>query len=164
MLKDRCRDLPGASEDIDALQTELRAALQELRELARGLHPPILTEEGLGAAIESLAERFSIPVRVTIDREERLPAAVEATAYFVVAEALTNVGKYAEASSTAIAVALANGSLFVDVIDDGIGGATPGEGSVLLGLEDRMAALGGTLAVQSPAGAGTHLHAEIRCA
>lgn len=164
MLEDRCRDLPGASEDIEALQTELRAALQELRELARGLHPQILTEEGLGAAIESLAERFSIPVRITIDREERLPAAVEATAYFVVAEALTNVSKYAQASSTAVAVARANGSLFVDVFDDGIGGATPGEGSGLLGLEDRVAALGGTLAVESPAGAGTHLHAEIPCA
>jgi signal transduction histidine kinase len=99
-----------------------------------------------------------------IDPEERLPAAVEATAYFVVAEALTNVSKYAQATSTAIAVARRNGSLFVDVIDDGVGGATPGAGSGLLGLEDRVAALGGTLAVESPAGAGTHLHAEIPCA
>jgi signal transduction histidine kinase len=164
MLEERSRDVPGAATDIAALQNELRGALQELRELARGLHPQILTEEGLGAAIESLAERSPIPVRVTIDREERLPAPVEATAYFVVAEALTNVSKYAHASSAAVAVARENGSLLVDVSDDGIGGAEPERGSGLLGLEDRVAALGGTLDLESPAGRGTHLHAEIPCA
>ena len=164
MLEEQCRDVPGIEGEIEALQTELRAALQELRELARGLHPQILTEEGLCAAIESLAERSPIPVRVTIDREERMPAPVEATAYFVVAEALTNVSKYAHASSAAIAVARANGSLLVDITDDGVGGAEPGRGSGLLGLQDRVAALGGTLSVESPAGSGTHLRAEIPCA
>jgi signal transduction histidine kinase len=164
MLEDRCRDVPGAFESIEALQTELRGALQELRELARGLHPQILTEEGLGAAIESLAERSTVPVRVEIEEDGRLPAPVEATAYFVVAEALTNVGKYARASSASVAVARENGSLLVDVVDDGVGGASPGGGSGLLGLEDRVAALGGTLAIESPAGEGTRLHAEIPCA
>jgi len=163
MLEDRCEGVPGVAEDVEALQTELRAALQELRELARGLHPQILTEEGLGAAVESLADRSTVPVRVTIDRVERLPAPVEATAYFVVAEALTNVSKYAGASSAAVAIARANGSLVVDVSDDGAGGATIGGGSGLLGLEDRVAALGGTIAIESPAGEGTRLHAEIPC-
>ncbi len=163
MLEDRYRDQPGAAEDVEALQTELRSALQELRELARGLHPQILTEEGLGPAIESLAARSPIPVRVTMDRDERLPAPVEATAYFVVAEALTNVSKYAQASSAAVAVARSNGSLLLDVTDDGVGGAAPGAGSGLLGLEDRLSALGGTLAIVSPSGEGTRLHAEIPC-
>jgi signal transduction histidine kinase len=164
MLEDRCRDVPGAADDIDGLQLELRSALQELRELARGLHPQILTEEGLGAAVESLAERSAVPVRVTVDGDERLPEPVEATAYFVVAEALTNVSKYAQATSATVAVARWNGSLLIDVTDDGIGGAALGAGSGLLGLEDRVAALGGVLAVESPAGRGTHLHAEIPCA
>jgi signal transduction histidine kinase len=163
MLEDRCKDVPGVAEDVEALQTELRAALQELRELARGLHPQILTEEGLGAAVESLADRSTVPVRVSIDGVERLPAPVEATAYFVVAEALTNVSKYAGASSAAVAIARANGSLLVDVTDDGGGGATIGGGSGLLGLEDRVAALGGTIAIESPIGEGTRLHAEIPC-
>jgi signal transduction histidine kinase len=164
MLEDRCRDVPGASEDVEALQVELRSALRELRELARGLHPQILSEEGLGAAIESLAERSTVPVSVSVEDHERLPEPVEATAYFVVAEALTNVSKYSHASSASVAVARANGSLLVDVEDDGVGGATVGGGSGLLGLEDRVAALGGTLAVRSRSGAGTHLHAEIPCA
>jgi signal transduction histidine kinase len=164
MLEDRYGGQSGATEEVEALQAELRSALQELRELARGLHPQILTEEGLGAAIEVLAERSPIPVRVTIDREERLPASVEATAYFVVAEALTNVSKYAHASSAAVAVARSNGSLLVDITDDGVGGARAGGGSGLLGLEDRVSALGGTLAIESPAGEGTRLHAEIPCA
>jgi len=163
MLEDRCRDVPGVADDVEALQTELRAALKELRELARGLHPQILTEEGLGAAVESLADRSAVPVRVTIDHDERLPAPVEATAYFVVAEALTNVSKYAGASSAAVAIARSNGSLLVDVTDDGAGGATIGAGSGLLGLEDRVAALGGTIAIESPVGEGTRLHAEIPC-
>jgi signal transduction histidine kinase len=164
MLEDRCRDVPGVADDVEALQTELRAALKELRELARGLHPQILTEEGLGAAVESLADRSAVPVRVTIDHDERLPAPVEATAYFVVAEALTNVSKYAGASSAAVAIARSNGSLLVDVTDDGSGGATIGGGSGLLGLEDRVAALGGTVTIVSPLGEGTRLHAEIPCA
>ena len=161
MLEDRCKDVPGVAEDVEALQAELRAALKELRELARGLHPQILTEEGLCAAVESLADRSTVPVRVTIDQVERLPAPVEATAYFVVAEALTNVSKYSDASSAAVAIARANGSLLVDVTDDGAGGATIGRGSGLLGLEDRVAALGGTIAIESPVGEGTRLHAEI---
>jgi signal transduction histidine kinase len=164
MLEDRSRDVPGIGEDVEALQAELRAALRELRELARGLHPQILTEEGLGAAVESLADRSPVPVRLTIDAEERLPAPVEATAYFVVAEALTNVSKYADASSAAVTIARSNGSLLVDVTDDGAGGATIGRGSGLLGLEDRVAALGGTIAIDSPIGEGTRLHAEIPCA
>jgi signal transduction histidine kinase len=161
MLQDRCRDVPGVQEDVASLQEELRSALAELRELARGLHPQILTEEGLGAAIGSLADRSSIPVRVAVEPDARLPSAVEATAYFVVAEALTNVAKYARATSASVAVARANGSLVIEVSDDGVGGASPSDGSGLLGLEDRVSALGGSLRIESPAGAGTRLHAEI---
>jgi len=160
MLEDRLDD-SDVVDAIEALQGELRAALQELRELARGLHPQILTEEGLGPAIESLAERSTIPVRVEVDEGERPSSPVEATAYFVVAEALQNVAKYARASSATVAVSRANGSLLVDVTDDGVGGATLGGGSGLLGLEDRLAALGGSIAVESPVGHGTRLHAEI---
>jgi signal transduction histidine kinase len=161
LLETRLDGVDGAGEEIEALQSELRAALQELRELARGLHPQILTEEGLGAAIEALAERFPLPVRVRVEELERPPAPVEATAYFVVAEALQNVSKYAQASSASVAVSRENGALTVEVSDDGVGGAALGGGSGLLGLVDRVAALGGSLVVESPSGRGTHLHAEI---
>jgi signal transduction histidine kinase len=161
MLENRLEGVPGTGEEIEALQSELRAALQELRELARGLHPQILTEEGLGAAIESLAERSALSVRVTVDEQERPTAPVEATAYFVVAEALQNVSKYSQASSATVVVSRENGALMVDVTDEGVGGATLSGGSGLLGLEDRVAALGGSLAVESPRGRGTHLHVEI---
>jgi signal transduction histidine kinase len=161
MLQDRMSEAEELQEQIEGLQAELRAALAELRELARGLHPQILTEEGLGAAVESLADRSPIPVAVTIDADDRYPPPVEATAYFVVSEALTNVAKYADASNAAVRLSRDNGSLAIDVSDDGVGGASIGAGSGLTGLLDRVSALGGTMDVESPATGGTRLHAEI---
>jgi signal transduction histidine kinase len=161
MLQDRMSEAEELQSQIDGLQAELRAALAELRELARGLHPQILTEEGLGAAVESLADRSPFPVSVTFDVDERYPAPVEATAYFVVSEALTNVAKYANATTATVRLARSNGSLMIEVSDDGVGGASIGAGSGLTGLLDRVSALGGTMQVDSPAEGGTRLNAEI---
>ena len=143
---------------------ELAQALSELRELARGIHPAVLTDGGLQAAIESLAERSPVPVTVADVPEGRFPEAVEATAYFIVSEALTNVVKYAGASEVAISVRRDDGTLLVEVADDGVGGADPARGSGLQGLADRAAALGGRLRVDSPPGLGTRVVAEVPCA
>lgn len=148
---------------IDRLSMELRQALDELRELARGIHPAILTEEGLPAAITSLADRAPVPVSVQDERVGRLPEAVEATAYFVVAEALTNVAKYAHASRASVRLLRDGGRLQVEVTDDGVGGADVAAGSGLRGLEDRVAALGGMLSVETSPGTGTVVKAEIPC-
>jgi PAS domain S-box-containing protein len=140
---------------------ELGLALDDLRELARGLHPAVLSDRGLGPAVETLTGRAPLPVEVTAMPEERLPEPVEAGAYYLIAEALTNVAKYANASTVRVAVSAADGRLAVEVSDDGIGGADPASGSGLRGLADRVETLGGTLTVTSPAGAGTTLRAEI---
>ena len=142
-------------------QEELQLALAELRELARGIHPAVLSDRGLKAALEALAGRSPVPVDLAGLPAERLPPAVEAAAYFVVAEALTNVVKYANASQARISVERANGHAVVEVSDDGIGGADPTRGSGLRGLADRVAALDGNLSLRSPEGAGTLLRAEI---
>jgi signal transduction histidine kinase len=155
-------------EDVDAMIgqaiDELDTSLSELRELARGIHPAVLTDRGLEPALQTLASRAPVPVTVDADEGERLPGAVESAAYFVVSEALANVAKYAQATQAAVAVHRANGLVTVDVTDDGIGGADAARGSGLRGLTDRVAALDGTLSLESPAGGGTHLHAEIPCA
>ena len=146
---------------IDRAMAELKESLAELRDLARGIHPAVLTERGLDAALSALAARAPMPVTLDGAGDERLPEPVEAAAYFVVAEALTNVARYAQATEATVAVRHDNGSLTVDVTDDGVGGADAGRGSGLRGLVDRVAALDGTLAVASPPGHGTHLHVEI---
>jgi PAS domain S-box-containing protein len=140
---------------------ELAFALDELRELARGLHPAILSERGLRAAVETLAGRVPVPVEIVDIPDERLPEQVEAAAYYLIAEALTNVTKYAQASTVRVHVVESDGSVLVEVSDDGVGGADPAGGSGLRGLADRVEALGGSLDVVSPAGAGTSLRAEI---
>jgi PAS domain S-box-containing protein len=140
---------------------ELSHALEELRELARGLHPAVLTDRGLRAAVETLADRAPVSVRVTEIVDERLPEPVEAAAYYLVAEALTNVAKYASASQVSVRVARTDGNVVVEVADDGIGGADAAGGTGLRGLADRVEALGGSLEVVSPEGAGTSLRAEI---
>jgi signal transduction histidine kinase len=146
---------------LDGAGDELAHALEELRELARGLHPAILSDHGLRAAVEALAQRAPLPVDVDIDLEERLPKPVEAAAYYVVAEALTNVTKYARASVARVRVHRALGQALVEVADNGIGGADERGGSGLRGLVDRVEALGGRLSIASPAGAGTTVRAEL---
>jgi len=140
---------------------ELGRALQELRELARGLHPAILTDRGLRPAVDALAARAPLPVEVEEIPDERLPEPVEAAAYYLIAEALTNVAKYAQASAVRVRIAAGAGDLVVEVSDDGVGGADPAAGSGLRGLADRVEALGGALAIVSSAGAGTVLRARI---
>jgi signal transduction histidine kinase len=146
---------------LDEAHAESRAAVEELRDLARGIHPAILTDRGLAPALEQLASRAVVPTDVDGVPDHRLPAAVEATAYFVVAEALTNVGKYAEATQAAVRVTEADGRLVVEVRDDGRGGADPAGGSGLRGLADRVGALGGRLEVDSPVGWGTRVVADL---
>jgi signal transduction histidine kinase len=161
--------LPGAptaaAELLDGASEELELALAELRELARGIHPAVLSDRGLGAALEALAGRAPLPVELSHgDAVEGMPDAVESAAYFVVAEALTNVAKYAEASSARVSVVRANGSVEVAVADDGVGGADPELGSGLRGLADRLSALDGELTVESAPGTGTTVRARIPCA
>jgi len=145
---------------VDDALAETRGAIEDLRDFAAGLHPAILTLRGLAAAIESLTARAQLPVTLDLV-DERMPPAVEATAYFLIAEALANVAKHADATSASVRTAIADGRLLIDVADDGRGGADPAAGTGLRGLADRAAAAGGTLAIESPPGAGTHVHAEL---
>jgi signal transduction histidine kinase len=154
---------PTFASMLDRANDELGLALGELRELARGLHPTILAEEGIAAAVDALADRSPVPVATSAPPGRYSPVA-EATAYFVVAEALTNVAKYARASSATVTIVERNGQLVVEVADDGVGGADPAKGSGLRGLTDRVAAAAGRLTVQSEAGHGTTVRAEIPCA
>ncbi len=149
---------------LDAARDELARALEELRELARGIHPAVLTDRGLEPALEALAERAPLPVSLDQMPAERLPAPVEAAAYFVVAEALTNVVKYAGASTAAVRIRRNGSYAVVEVRDDGVGGADPTIGTGLRGLADRLAALDGRLEVHSPPGEGTTVRAEVPCA
>jgi signal transduction histidine kinase len=149
---------------LDAARDELARALEELRELARGIHPAVLTDRGLEPALEALAERAPLPVSLDQMPAERLPAPVEAAAYFVVAEALTNVVKYAGASTAAVRIRRNGSYAVVEVADDGVGGADPTIGTGLRGLADRLAALDGRLEVHSPPGEGTTVRAEVPCA
>ena len=150
----------GAAALLDEATAELRAAVGEVRGLARGVHPAILTEAGLRAAVEALAERTPLPVTVDIP-DQRFPAQVETTAYFIVAEAVTNVARHAGASHAQVAASVTGARLVITVTDDGAGGADPAAGSGLRGLSDRVAAAGGSLAVTSPPGGGTALRAEL---
>jgi PAS domain S-box-containing protein len=153
---------PSAAHELLARATgELAAALDELRELAHGLHPAVLTDRGLGPAVESLASRVPVPVEIVELPAQRLPEPIEAASYYVIAEALTNVAKYAGASGARVRVGSLDGSVLVEVSDDGVGGADSAAGSGLRGLADRVEALGGRLDVTSPPGGGTRLRAEI---
>ena len=157
----QARQRPGGrARVLTSAGDELALALDELRELARGLHPAVLTDRGLRAAVEMLAGRSPVPVEIAEVPDERLPEPVEAAAYYLIAEALTNVAKYAQASTVRVRVTAGDG-VVVEVSDDGVGGADAAAGSGLRGLADRVEALGGSLAVDSPAGDGTSLRAEI---
>jgi signal transduction histidine kinase len=158
---DRLRRGEDALELVSQAGDEAQRAIGELRDLARGIHPAVLTERGLGPALRDVAARCPVPVTVLTAPDERFAATVEATAYFVVSEALTNVAKYAQASSATVALEHSGDRLVVEVADDGRGGADPAAGSGLRGLMDRIAALDGTLGVDSPVGAGTRVRAEL---
>jgi signal transduction histidine kinase len=165
LARDRMREDPDAAERmLDGASSELDAALEELRELARGIHPAVLSDRGLDAALETLARRAPLPVELNRDARERLPESIELAAYFVVSEALTNVAKYADATHAQVNVARRNGKLLIEVTDDGVGGADPGNGTGLRGLADRLAVIEGRLEVDSPPGAGTTIRARIPCA
>jgi signal transduction histidine kinase len=161
MAESRAQKDPEAQDLIRSAGEEAGLALKELRDLARGIHPAILTNRGLAAALDDLAGRATVPVDVIESPRERLPDQVEAAAYFVVSECLANVGKHAQASSATVSVTAQDGQLLVEVGDDGTGGADVENGHGIQGLEDRVGALGGMLAVESPPGAGTRVLATI---
>jgi signal transduction histidine kinase len=148
---------------LEEARVGLATALQELRELSQGIHPAVLTERGLEPALQELVYLAPMPIELDVLGDERLPEPVEAAAYYVVAEALANVAKYASAQAVSITVQRRNGFAVVEVADDGQGGADPAGGSGLRGLADRVEALGGTLVLESPPGLGTRLRAEIPC-
>jgi signal transduction histidine kinase len=165
LLRQRLETADGGNADAiaaaDEAAAELKLAIQELRELARGIHPAILTEAGLAAAIVALADRSAIPTVVSATPDRRLLPAVEATAYFVVSEALANVAKYASATHASVGADCRGSSLHVEVGDNGVGGADASRGSGIRGLQDRVAALGGSVTIESPPGQGTLVVAEI---
>jgi PAS domain S-box-containing protein len=154
-------DHEAAGKILQGASAELAHALEELRELARGIHPAVLTDRGLGPALESLADRAPLPVELETVPDERLPGPVEAAAFYVVSEALANVAKYANASLVRVRVEQLDGYALVEVADDGVGGADPTAGSGLRGLADRVGALDGRLEITSPEGEGTRIRAEI---
>jgi signal transduction histidine kinase len=157
--------LPAAPEEARAMlvdaSEELAHALEELRDLARGLHPAMLSERGLGPSVNALASRLPILVEVENELDGRLPEAFEAAAFYVVSESLTNVVKHAQASQATVRIGRANGVTLIEVADDGVGGANIGDGSGLLGLADRIEALGGSFAVESEPGKGTTVRAVL---
>jgi signal transduction histidine kinase len=164
MAKEKFDKDPGAARALmEEAHREAKQAMVELRNLARGIHPAVLSDRGLDAALSSLAGRALLPVAVDVQVPERPPAAVETTAYFVVAEALTNIARHSGASRAAVTVARQNGHLKVEVTDDGIGGADTSRGTGLAGLLDRVQAVDGTLHIHSPAGGPTILTVELPC-
>jgi signal transduction histidine kinase len=161
-VRDRVPDsLPAIRDDLDQLANVLIETLDEIRDLARGVHPAILVEAGLGGALQVLAQRSALPVRLHLHADDRMPAESEVTAYYVVSEAFANAIKHARASAVDIQVDMLEGMLTVQVSDDGVGGADASCGSGLTGIRDRVEAVGGTLAVHSPPGSGTVLTARL---
>jgi len=155
------RDPASAAPLVAQAREEAQLAVKELRELARGIHPALLSERGLGAALEALAARAPVPVEITGVPMVPLPNAVEAAAYYVVAEALTNVAKYAHATEACVRLSLDPERLRIEISDDGIGGADPSSGTGLRGLCDRVEALDGEIDVYSPPGGGTTITVEL---
>ena len=162
LVRSKLVAIPARREQLlEEATRELSDATAELRELARGIHPPVLTDRGLVAALEALAKRSPLPVKVEARATERAPDAVEAAAYFVVSEALTNVARHADAAEAVVRVGRRDGLLWVEVEDDGSGGADVAAGSGLRGLADRVGALSGALEVDSAAGRGTTVRAIL---
>ncbi|HEY7076046.1 MAG TPA: sensor domain-containing protein [Solirubrobacteraceae bacterium] len=163
MLRARLGADPEAAAAVDDIAAKLSDALSELRELARGIHPAILSERGLGPAVEALVGRAPLAVACDVHVDVRLPPAVEAAAYFVVAEGLTNVVRYAHATHAAVTLRMRDGEVLVEVADDGVGGADATNGSGVRGLAERLGVLEGSLSLDSPPGGGTRLRARIPC-
>jgi signal transduction histidine kinase len=164
LLEGELPEQSTAKPRLDRARQEIAASLTELREIARGIHPAIVSGHGLEVALEQLTTLAPLPVRLTVAVDRRLPEPLEVAAYYLVCECLANIGKYAQASSATIAVTRADDSVSVEVTDDGIGGADTERGSGLRGLADRVEALDGRLRIWSPRGGGTRVRAEIPCA
>jgi signal transduction histidine kinase len=154
-------DPERAAELVSRAREEAQLAVRDLRDLAHGIHPAVLSDLGLRAALEALAARAPVPVEIANVPSEPLPAAVEAAAYFVTAEALTNVAKYAQASECDVCLTVDDGRLRVEIRDDGVGGADPSKGTGLLGLRDRVEALDGSLQIDSPPDEGTAVIVDL---
>jgi signal transduction histidine kinase len=161
VLESRLEPESPAAQELALARVELDAALEELRELARGIHPSVLTDRGLEAAVAALADRSTVPVEFTLDKCDELPLSVQTTAYFVVAEALTNACKHAHCDHVEVRVAADESRVLVEVRDEGDGGVDIARGSGLNGLADRVTALGGTLEIDSPPGDGTTIRARM---
>ena len=157
------RDADKADAMLEEAMADLTEAIAELRDLARGIHPAILSERGLGAALNTLARRASVPTEILEAPDERFPAAVEATAYFVAAEALTNATRHSGATRAVVRARREGDDLLLEVVDDGCGGADVSSGSGLRGLADRAVALDGVVIVESPPGGGTRVLAKVPC-
>ncbi|HEY2602492.1 MAG TPA: ATP-binding protein, partial [Thermoleophilaceae bacterium] len=164
LLEERLAGDPEARTRLDQARGEIALSLAELRDVARGLHPAVVSGHGLGVALESLAALATVPVRLTVELEERMPERLEVAAYYVVSESLANIGKHAHATAATVDVVRFNGDVVVEVIDDGVGGADTEVGSGLRGLADRVEALDGRLRIWTPRGGGTRVRAELPCA
>jgi signal transduction histidine kinase len=163
MLESKLGDDPDARAQLDQARQEIAQSLEELRAVAHGLHPAVVSGHGLAVALESLVARAPVPVRLHIDLEQRVSEGIEVAAYYVISESLANIGKHAQATSATVAVERTNGQLVVEIVDDGVGGADSERGSGLRGLADRVEALDGRLRVWTPHGGGTRVRAEMPC-
>ncbi len=148
---------------IDEAHEESKRAMQEIRDLARGIHPAVLTDRGLRPAVSALAARSPVPVELNITLDDRIPERVESAAYFIIAEALTNVARHSKATAATVTIRRFGDLLFIDIEDDGDGGAQANRGSGLAGIRDRAAALEGRVVIESPPGKGTLVHVELPC-
>jgi signal transduction histidine kinase len=163
LLEERVSDDPETTARLESARHEIAASLEELREVARGLHPAVVSGHGLAVALEQLVAHAAVPVRLTVNVDSRLPEGLEVAAYYLVSECLANVAKYAQASSASVEVTRRAVDVLVEVADDGVGGADESRGTGLRGLADRVESLGGKLRVWSPAGGGTRVRAEMPC-
>jgi signal transduction histidine kinase len=164
LLEEHVQDDSETRAGIDEARREIASSLSELREIARGIHPAVVSGHGLAVALEQLAARAPLPVNLRVDVERRLPESLEVAAYYVVSESLANIAKHAQAETAQVDVIMRQDELVLEIVDDGIGGADSERGSGIRGLADRVEALGGRLRVWTPLGGGTRVKAEIPCA
>jgi signal transduction histidine kinase len=164
LLEARVNGGPEVRAGLDQARREIAASLAELREIARGIHPAVVSGHGLAVALEQLAVRAPVPVELRVEIEGRLAEPLEVAAYYVVSESLANVAKHAQAKAARVEIVKVNGQLMLEIVDDGIGGADSERGTGIRGLADRVEALNGRLRVWTPRGGGTRVKAEIPCA